>query len=307
MMKETFQKLKVIVLSIFAFTFLLVTIVSAQIPALTEATKALYRGEPARAATIAVTYLKTHPNDASARVILARAVLAQGQFQPAYNELKKALTIDPNHIDALYYLGIIATALSQNEFKQLYALAPDSDRVHQLLAESFKAQENPTEAESEYLAALKANPNSFEVLTALGELKREQSKFDEAIDYYLQAETSGGMNYDLAYGLGASYTFKQEYAKAREYLQQAIRHDVNSGAAHFALGNVLFQMEQMAEAVLSLKQAISLEPKLRQAYFLLGRAHQKLGNKLEAQAAFKKVDELSQAELEEMKRVQKPK
>ncbi len=281
--------------------------VQAQITTLTEATKALYSGEPTRAATITLTYLKTHPNDANARVILARAVLAQGQFQPAYNELKKALTIDPNHIDALYYLGIIATALSQNEYKQLYSLAPDSDRVHQLLAESFKAQDNPTEAESEYLAALKANPNSVEVLTALGEFKREQSKFDEAIDFYLRAEKSGGMNYDLAYGLGASYTFKQDYAKAQEYLKQAIKYDVSSSAAHFALGNVLFQMEQMTAAVPSLKQAISLEPKLRQAYFLLGRSHQKLGNKLEAQAAFKKVDELSQAELEEMKRVQKPK
>ena len=287
--------------------FVLALTIQAQVATLTEAAKALYRGEPARAATITSTYLKTHPNDANARVMLARAVLAQGQFQPAYDELKKALTIDPNHIDALYYLGIIATALSQNEFKQLYALAPDSDRVHQLLAESFKAQENPTEAENEYLAALKANPNSFEVLTALGELKREQSKFDEAIAYYLQAEKSGGMNYDLAYGLGASYTFKQEYTKAREYLQQAIRYDVSSGAAHFALGNVLFQMEQMTEAIPSLKQAINLEPKLRQAYFLLGRAHQKLGNKVEAQVAFKKVDELSQAELEEMKRAQKPK
>ncbi len=287
--------------------FVIALTIHAQVATLPEAAKALYRGDPARAATITVAYLKTHPNDANARVMLARAVLAQGQFQPAYDELKKALTIDPNHIDALYYLGIIATALSQNEFKQLYALAPDSDRVHQLLAESFKAQENPSEAESEYLAALKANPNSFEVLTALGELKREQSKFDEAIDYYLRAEKSGGMNYDLAYGLGASYTFKQDYAKATEYLKQAIKYDVNSGAAHFALGNVLFQTEQMAEAVPSLKQAISLEPKLRQAYFLLGRAYQKLGNKIEAQAAFKKVDELSQAELEEMKRAQKPK
>lgn len=276
----------------------------AQTPALNESARALYRGEPERAATLAATYLKTHPNDSAARVLFARAVLAQGKFQTAYDELQKALKIDPNNIDALYYLSLIATALAQNEYKQLYALAPESDRVHQLLAESFKAQENPAEAENEYLAALKANPRSLEILVALGELKREQSRFDEAIDYYSQAEHIGPLDYDIAYGLGASYTYKQDHQKALAYFRQAIRFEANSGAAHFALGNVMFQLGQLAEAIIELKTAVTFEPKLRQAYFLLGRAYQKSGQQLEAKTAFKKVDELSQAELEEAKKTQ---
>ena len=276
----------------------------AQTPALNESAKALYRGEPERAATLAVTYLKTHPSDPAARVLFARAVLAQGNFQVAYDELQKALKIDPNNIDALYYLSLIATALAQNEFKQLYALAPESDRVHQLLAESFKAQENPVEAENEYLTALKVKPHSLEILVALGELKREQSKFDEAIDYYSQAEHIGPLDYDIAYGLGACYTYKQDHQKALAYFRQAIRFEASSGAAHFALGNVMFQLGQMAEAIVALKTAVTFEPKLRQAYFLLGRAQQKSGQQLAAKAAFRKVDELSQAELEEAKKTQ---
>jgi tetratricopeptide (TPR) repeat protein len=280
------------------------TLTLAQISPLSEAAKALARGESERAATLAATHLKTRPNDANARVMLARAVLAQGKFQVAYDELRKALSIDPNHIDAHYYLGLLAGALAQNEFQQLYALAPNSARVHQLLAESFQAQENAPEAEAEYLAALQANPRSVEVLVALGELKREQSKFDEAITYYAQAEQIGPLDYDITYGLGACYTYKQEHQKALEYFRQAVRFDGNVGTARFALGNALFQLGQTAEAIPELKAAVTLEPKLRQAYFLLGRAQQKLGNKLEAQAAFKKVDELSQAELDEAKRTQ---
>ncbi|HEX4948378.1 MAG TPA: tetratricopeptide repeat protein [Blastocatellia bacterium] len=276
----------------------------AQTASLNEVSKALSRGEPERAAAFAMTHLKTRPNDANARVLLARAVLAQGKFQMAYDELRKALSIAPNHIDALYYLGLLAGALSQNEYQQLYTLAPNSDRVHQLLAESFRAQENTAEAEAEYLAALQANPRSVEVLIALGELKRTQSKFDEAIAYYAQAEQIGPLNYDIAFGLGTCYSYKQDHPKALEYFRQAVRYDSNVGAARFALGNTLFQLEQTAAAIAELKAAVTLEPKLRQAYFLLGRAHQKLGNKLEAQAAFKKVDELSQAELDEAKRTQ---
>lgn len=279
-------------------------VIFAQSPSLTESAKALSRGEPERAATLATTYLKARPNDAHARVMLARAVLAQGKFQAAYDELRKALRVDPNHIEALYYLGLLTSALAQNEFQQLYALAPNSDRVHQLLAESFKAQDNTSEAETEYFAALQANPRSLEALVALGELKREQSKFDEAITYYAQAEQIGPLDYDIVYGLGACHTYKQDHQKALAYFRQAVRFDANSGAAHFALGNALFQLGQTAEAISELKSAVALEPKLRQAYFLLGRAQQKLGNKLEAQAAFKKVDELSQTELDEAKRKQ---
>lgn len=286
---------KIIVFSSIAF---------AQTTSLNEASKALSRGEPERAAALATSHLKTRPNDANARVMLARAVLAQGKFQSAYDELRKALRVDPNHIDALYYLGLLAGALSQNEYQQLYALAPNSDRVHQLLAESFKAQENTAEAETEYLAALQANPRSLEVLIALGELKREQSKFDEAINYYVQAEKIGALDYTIAYGLGTCYLYKQEHERALAYFRQAVRFDGNVGAARFALGNALFQLNQTAEAITELKAAVTLEPKLRQAYFLLGRAQQKLGNKVEAQAAFKKVDELSQAELDEAKRTQ---
>lgn len=283
---------------------LLSAISFAQTTSLTEANKALSRGEPERAAALATTHLKTRPNDANARVIFARAVLAQGKFQIAYDELRKALSIDPNHIDALYYLGLLAGALSQNEYQQLYALAPNSDRVHQLLAESFKAQENTAEAETEYLAALQSNPRSVEVLVALGELKREQSKFDEAINYYAQAEQLGLADYTIVYGLGTCYTYKQDHEKALGYFRQAVQLKGNVGAARFALGNALFQLNQTAEAIAELKAAVTMEPKLRQAYFLLGRAQQKLGNKLEAQAAFKKVDELSQAELDEAKRTQ---
>ncbi len=279
-------------------------LILAQPLTLTEAAKALARNEPERAATIAASYLKTHSNDANGRVMLARAVLAQGKFQSAYDELRKALSLDPNHVDALYYLGLLAGALAQNEFQQLYALAPNSDRVHQLLAESFKAQENAAEAEAEYLAALQSNPRSMEVLVALADLKREQSKFDEAITYYAQAEQIGPLNYDIVYGLGACHTYKQDHQKALAYFRQAVRFDANSAAAQYALGNALFQLEQTAAALAALKSAVALEPKFRQAYFLLGRAQQKLGNKLAAQAAFQKVDALSQAELNEAQHTQ---
>lgn len=270
---------------------------NGQSSALTESTRAFYRGDYALASELAEKHLRKYPKDAPVLVILARAELAQGKFQQAFEELQKALASDPKNIDALYYLSLVSKELSARELQRLFSLAPDSSRVHQLLAEAALATQNPTEAEEEFQKALKANPQSGEVSTELAELKRSQSKFDEAIRYYLQAEKSGQLSYDVAYGLGACYTYKQEYAQAIEWLRKAVTIAPDSAAGRFALGNALFQNGQFEAAIPELNSAVEAEPRMKQAYFLLGRAYSKLGRLAESKAAIKKLDELNRAEV----------
>jgi tetratricopeptide (TPR) repeat protein len=268
----------------------------AQTAAMKESVRALFRGDHQQAVELAEKHLRKYPNDAPARVILARAELAQGKFARAYQELQKALATEPGNIDALYYLAIVSRALSQLEYQRLYTLAPNSARVHLLLAEAALAEDKQTEAETEFQAALKANPRSIEVLMKLGELKRSQSMFDEAINYYAEAERIGPLNYEIAYGLGACYTYMQEHRRAIEYLRKAVAFAPDSAAGRFALGNALFQDAQTEAAIPELKAALGLEPQLKQAYFLLGRAYQKLGRQAEAKIAFGKLDELNRNE-----------
>lgn len=268
-----------------------------QSPALAKSTEVFYRGDYALAAQLAEKHLRTSPNDAAVRVILARADLAQGKFQRAFEELRKVLVSEPRNIDALYYLALVARELSQQQYQRLVALAPDSDRVHQLLAEAALAAENQTEAEAEFQNALKTNPGSVEVSTELAELKRTQSKFDEAITYYTRAEKVGPLSYEIAYGLGACYTYKQDYSQAIVWLRKAVTLAPDSAAGRFALGNALFQSGQFEAAVPELKLSLQLEPRLKQAYFLLGRAYSKLGRKDEAKAALKKLDQLSRSQV----------
>jgi tetratricopeptide (TPR) repeat protein len=268
-----------------------------QSPSLAKSTAALYRGDYAQAAEVARTHLRSYPNDAAVRVILGRSYLAQGKFQAAFEELRKALASDPRNIDALYYVALVARELSREQYQRLVTLAPDSDRVHQLLAEAALASDNPTEAEAEFQNALKANPRSSEVSTELAELKRSQSKFDEAIIYYTQAEQVGSVNYTIAYGLGACYTYQQDYTQAIVWLRKAVTLAPDSAAGHFALGNALFQSGQFEAAIPELKLSVELESRLKQAYFLLSRTYSKLGRHEEAKAALKKLDELSRSDM----------
>lgn len=285
---------------------LAVPLCAQSLPEITEGTRALYRGDYQGARTLASKYLEAHPQAAAARLLLARVEIAQGDYGPAYESLRKALDLDPTNIDALYYLERLSTILSQIEFHRLLEMAPDSFRAHQFIAESYLAQHNKDEAEKEYRAALKANPGSVEILDALGDLKRSESKFDEALDYYARAAKQAPGDYSSAYGAGACYLFKQDPQRAVESLRRAVTIDTGSAAAHLALGDALLREGQISVAVTELKVATTLIPDMRQAYTLLVRAYQKLGQTDQAQEALRKEQELAQQEIKAREKVLVP-
>lgn len=266
----------------------------------TAAEKALdliLRGEFREAAGIAAVGLKARPSDVQLRVLLARAEMGQGNLLAAFDELRRALDTEPRNIDALFYLALVAEALAPREFDRLYRIKPDSDRVHQLMAEAALVREDKAEAEAEYRAALRVNPRSIEALIGLAELKRSQSQFGDAIGIYQDAESLLGLNHDIAYGLGVCYAYQQDHAKAIEYFRKALNYEPDADATLFGLGNSYFQIGQVEASVEPLKRAVTINPKLKQAFFLLGRAYQRLGRRELSGEAFRRVDELTKEEL----------
>ncbi len=264
---------------------------------LVESSRALYRGNYERSRALAESYLKAHPDAPAAHILLARAEMAEGRFLPAYRELRQVLNLDPSNLDALYYLWRVSGILSQVEYQELYAMAPESARVHQLLAESLQAQGKTVEAEEEFRAALRANPQSVEVLDALGDLKRSQYRFDEAIEYYSRATKDAPRDYASAYGLGAAYLYLQDTPRAINFFRESLVIDPDSAPAHLALGDAMLRAGRAADAVEELKAAVRLLPEMRQAYTLLARAYQKLGRANEAGVALKKSQELQAEEI----------
>ncbi len=265
---------------------------------LRDGVQAFYRGDYAEAAAIGQQRAKAQPAAAAPRVLIARARIAEGNTKAAFEELERALRVEPQNFEALHLLGSLAVVLSQNEYQKLFAIAPDSARVHQLMADSFRAQENLVKAEEEYHAAIKADPNLLEVLNILGDMKRYQFKFEEAKVYYSRAIAVNERDYDSRYGMGACHLYLQAPEAAVPELQRAIAIDPKAGAAHLALGDALLRTERPADAASSLRAAIAIEPKMRQAYSLLGRALQKMGRTQEAKEAFRTSQVLIQEELE---------
>ena len=264
---------------------------------LAEGTRDLYRGDYAGATGLAEALIKARPQAAAPRILLARANIAQGKYPAAYQELLEVLRLDPQNPDALYYLGRVCVMLSQEQYQQLFQMAPNSFRVHQISAEAYASQQNKAQAEAEYAAAVKANPRSVEVLDALGDLKRSDYKFEEADGYYRRAAELAPRDYASLYGLGACAVYQNEPQRAVEYFRRAQEADPNSAAARLALGDALLRTGQARGAVSELKKAVGLQPTMRQAYTLLARAYQRLGQSEAAEQALKKEQELARQEM----------
>jgi hypothetical protein len=56
----------------------------------------------------------------------------------------------PKNVDVLYYLGIVAGRLAGEELERMVQVAPDSGRVHQVIAESLELQGRRHEAATAY-------------------------------------------------------------------------------------------------------------------------------------------------------------
>jgi protein O-GlcNAc transferase len=263
-----------------------------------ESARAFHRGDYPRAIELARARLQAEPRDVEAQIVLARAEAALGHFEAAFDGFRSALRLDSRNPDALYYLSLTSGALAQAEYQRLMTMAPDSARVHQLMAESYQAQDRPAEAEAEFKAALEKNPGSVDVLVGLGDLVRSTSRFDEALTYYTRAVAAAPRHYDALYGMGVCHSYRGQQDKAVDAFRQALEVDPSSAPAHLALGISLLQTGRTENAVTELEAAAALEPRMRQAYYQLGRAYRVLGRTADAEAAMAKVQELLRLQMD---------
>lgn len=266
--------------------------VSAQTSLLDRGREAFYEGRVVAAVENLETYLRVDPRNHEARILLARALTGAGRNDESFAQLKRVLEEDPVNADALFYLASLSLALSQTQYGRLYELAPESARVHQLMAQSFELRERFEEAEEEYQKALAVDPGLTEVITALGDLSRTLGKFAEATERYRRALAADPSDYRALYGLGVCRRFDEDHPGARDYFERSLALAPGFAPGHLALGMTLLRMGDARGAVAPLLEAIRLEPDLDQAYFQLGQAYQRLGRTDEARLTLDKAREL---------------
>jgi len=253
---------------------------------------AFYAGDLDRAATLAKAALSENAAHTGARLVLARVAMARGDAEGSYAELRRAQQLTPDDPDLLYYLALVSGDLARLAFEALYAMAPDSGRVHQLMAESLDAEDKPAAAAAEYEAALRADAKLLDALLGLGKVKRTRlQQCDEAIGLYQRAEAIRP-TFDGAFGLGTCLAVLENDERAIAQFRIALQRDPKAAVAWEGLGSALARSGRLDEGIKALERAVAIAPRMSEAYYSLGQAYRKSGNEERSRLAFEKAREL---------------
>src|SRR6266581_4339835 len=106
--------------------------------------------------------------------------LAREHAEEAAEALDKAAKLAPDNVDILYHRGRAHLLVSKESYARMFKAAPDSWRVHHVLAQADAESDRHDEAIAEYLAAIALAPNQPGLHEGLGTEYRMLGKMDEA-------------------------------------------------------------------------------------------------------------------------------
>lgn len=202
-------------------------------------------------------------------------------------------------------------------------------RAHYLRGVSALAENNPTMALQEFLAAEKASPRDADIQAGLaraymqkhayalaekhlqktialtngapqhyndlGALYLSMERYDEAITAFRKAaENLLFATPEVAWtGLGRAYYEKHDYAAAERYYQKARELNPRYAQPLLQLGILYYHQDRPVEAVEALSRAVELNPRLVEGHYWLGLAAMKTLDNDQARRAFQETIKLA--------------
>lgn len=216
---------------------------------------ALYRDREFAAAEDALRKALTrNPNDADARLYLARTLIEVNRSSDAVAEIEKALSGHPGP-EVRFQAGRILRELAERRFGQLEAAAPGSPPTLELAGQRFERSGNLDEALKRYRASAALDP------------KRPGAH----------------------YRIGNVLWRKREVDAAAQALQRELTLTPHHGMANLRMGEILINGDRAEEAIPYLQRATEALPDSIEPLREIGKAYRKTGQNPEARKAWEAV------------------
>ena len=205
-----------------------------------------------------------------------------GRLPQAETIYQKILQVEPDHPDALHYLGVLAHQVGRNEVAVEFIgrainVNPSSPSYYSNLGAVLLAQGKMDEAAESYRKALLLRPDYAEAHYNLGIVLKNQGKLDEEVEHYRHALTLKPDYVDAHNNLGAALKEQGRLDESVEHYQQALSIQPDFAEAHSGLGVALQMQGRLDEAVEHYCQALTLKPGYAEAHNNLGAALQVQG------------------------------
>lgn len=200
---------------------------------------------------------------AEKHLLLGNKLLEQRQIKPAIACYRRAITLQPELIEAYWQLGEILMSSG----KVAVAIAC-------------------------YQQALKIDKSNSHSYFLLGNALTQNKQFSKAIAVYQQAAAIESHNADIWHNLGEAFYESQQWQKAISAYQRAIALNPDNSWSHNNLGNAWLKTEQWQPAADSFHRAIALKPDFVWSHYNLGEALVKLERWEEALTAYQNAQQL---------------
>lgn len=219
---------------------------------------------------------------------LALQMHQAGRLAEAEAAYRAVLAHDPDNVDALHFLGVLA--YQRNDYREAEALIaqslarnPANPAARNNLGNALAAQARLDEAMACYREALALQPGFVGALVNLGAGSVAQGKVEDAIGYYTLALEGDPGNALAMSNLGNAYRQQDRLEDAAACHAKAIALDPNLPEAQHNFGNSLHDLGRLDEAEACYRKALLLRPGFAEALTSLGNVLDNRGRIEEAQ------------------------
>lgn len=200
-----------------------------------------------------------------------------GRVAEAERIYRQVLAQQPNHVDALQNLGIIAQSVGRYDaaadlIRRAIALKPDYAQAYSNLGNVLNDAGQFDESIVACTRAIALKPDLAEAHNNLAIALTARGRFDQAIAAAGKAIALRPNVPEAHINLGIAHTAKGQNDQAIAAFRKAINLRPTYADAHINLGNVLREKGLLDEAVAAYRQAIALKPNSPEAYHNLGIA-----------------------------------
>ncbi len=211
------------------------------------------------------------PNSFRAHINLGNAYEKKGLNTAAFEEYKRALSLDPNDADVYNNLGVYYNKTNLFDeaiqyYKKCLNINPQHAKAHNNLGVVLTRQRRLDDAIQSFKQAISINPLYPDAHNNMGIAYYRKGLMDDAEYEFKLAISIEPYHAEAHNGLGILYNDRHLYDNAIREFEAAVRIKPNYANAHMNLGAVILKHRKDRETVLfHLKESLKLDPQQEQA------------------------------------------
>lgn len=238
--------------------------------------------------------LAAQPQHPDALHYLGVVGLQTGRFEDAVKLISQAVEQSPDYLDALSNLGNALQALGRfgeavARYRQALELQPESAAIIANLGNALMKSGHFAAAMEHYQSALAIDPGLIDTRRNLADALLAQGRPSEALGHIAEAANADPRSPQIQVSMGNILGELGKSDAAIACFERVLIAQPDFAPVHCNLGNILRQAGRLPEAVERYEKALQIAPDYSEGYYDLGVALQDMGDKDRAMAEFRQA------------------